>query len=114
VSFPDIVKYAGGTPVFVETKPEGGFSVKAPSIEKNHHSEDRLLVLIRRAIPRRRRSAETSSSASCGLQEAQRLADGRECYSHFTYEPPSRTRSPAQRYRKKRHHHRLSFEKRSR
>jgi len=24
VSFPDIVKYAGGTPVFVETKPEGG------------------------------------------------------------------------------------------
>src|SRR5207245_2224092 len=26
VSFPDIVKYAGGTPVYVQTKPEEGFS----------------------------------------------------------------------------------------
>src|SRR6202158_6523066 len=32
VSFPDIVKYAGGTPGFVETKPEDGVSVKAASM----------------------------------------------------------------------------------
>src|SRR5947208_14137371 len=29
VSFPDIVKYAGGTPVFVETLPKDGFTVRA-------------------------------------------------------------------------------------
>src|SRR5690242_3118412 len=34
VSFPDIVKYAGGISVFVETRAEDGFSVKAGTIEK--------------------------------------------------------------------------------
>ena len=33
VSYPDIVKYAGATPVFVQ-QPEEGFSVKAAAIEK--------------------------------------------------------------------------------
>src|SRR5438132_11407668 len=45
VSFPDIVKYAGGTPVFVETKQEDGFSVKAASIEKAITPKTRLLVV---------------------------------------------------------------------
>ena len=45
VSFPDIVKYAGGTPVFVETKPEDGFSVKAAAIEKAITPKTRLLIL---------------------------------------------------------------------
>jgi len=34
VSFPDIVKYTGGTPVYVQTRPEDGFSVKAAAIER--------------------------------------------------------------------------------
>src|SRR5260370_6197321 len=45
VSFPDIVKYAAGTPVFVETKPEEGFSVKAAAIEKAITPKTRLLIL---------------------------------------------------------------------
>src|SRR5712692_4803814 len=45
VSFPDIVKYAGGTPVFVETKPEDGFSVKASAIEKAITPKTKLLIL---------------------------------------------------------------------
>jgi len=34
VSYPDIVKYAGGTPVFVQAKSEDGFAVKAAAIEE--------------------------------------------------------------------------------
>ncbi len=45
VSFPDIVKYAGGTPVYVETRPEDGFSVKAAAIEKAITSKTKLLIL---------------------------------------------------------------------
>jgi len=38
-------EYAGGTPVFVETKPEEGFSVKAAAIEKAITPKTRLLIL---------------------------------------------------------------------
>jgi len=34
VSFPDIIKYAGGTPVIVQTRAEEGFAAKAAAIEK--------------------------------------------------------------------------------
>ncbi len=59
VSFPDIVKYAGGTPVFVETKPEEGFVV--PPDEYEHILE------------------------VCKKHNVWLMGD--ECYSHFTYEP---------------------------
>src|SRR3984957_17491142 len=35
VSYPDIVKYAGGTPVFVPTHAEDEFRLRATAIEKN-------------------------------------------------------------------------------
>src|SRR6266404_5563703 len=45
VSYPDIVKYAGGTPVYVETRPEDGFSVKASVIEKAITPKTRMVIL---------------------------------------------------------------------
>src|SRR5207245_1531672 len=45
VSFPDIVKYAGGTPVLVETRPEEGFSVRDAAIEKAITPRTKLLIV---------------------------------------------------------------------
>jgi aspartate aminotransferase len=39
------VKYAGGTPVFVQAKSEDGFSVKAAAIEKAITPKTRMLFL---------------------------------------------------------------------
>ncbi len=88
VSFPDIVKYAGGTPVFVETKPEEGFSVKAASLEKAITPKTRLLVL---------NSPSNPTGGVVPPDEFERILAvckkhnvwlmGDECYSHFTYEP---------------------------
>jgi aspartate aminotransferase len=88
VSFPDIVKYAGGTPIFVETKPEGGFSVKASAIEKAITARTRLLIL---------NSPSNPTGGVVPPDEYERILTvckkhnvwlmGDECYSHFTYEP---------------------------
>ena len=88
VSFPDIVKYAGGTPVFVETKPEEGFSVKASAIEKAITPRTRLLIL---------NSPSNPTGGVVPPDEYERILAvcrkhkvwlmGDECYSHFTYEP---------------------------
>jgi aspartate aminotransferase len=88
VSFPDIVKYAGGTPVFVETKPEEGFSVKAAAIEKAITPKTRLLIL---------NSPSNPTGGVVPPDEFERILAvckkhnvwlmGDECYSHFTYEP---------------------------
>ncbi len=88
VSFPDIVKYAGGTPVYVATRPEDGFSVKAAAIEKAITSKTRLLILNSPSNPtggvvppdEYRRIL-----AVCKKHNVWLMAD--ECYSHFTYEP---------------------------
>jgi aspartate aminotransferase len=88
VSFPDIVKYAGGTPVFVATRPEEGFSVKAGAIEKAITPKTRLLIL---------NSPSNPTGGVVSPDEYERilavckkhnvLLMGDECYSHFTYEP---------------------------
>ncbi len=88
VSFPDIVKYAGGTPVFVATKPEDGFSVKAAAIEKAITQKTRLLIL---------NSPSNPTGGVVPPDEYERILEvckkhnvwlmGDECYSHFTYEP---------------------------
>ena len=88
VSFPDIVKYAGGTPVFVETKPEDGFSVKAASVEKAITAKTRLLVL---NSPNNPTGGVVPSDeferilAVCKKHDVWLMGD--ECYSHFTYDP---------------------------
>jgi aspartate aminotransferase len=88
VSFPDIVKYAGGTPVFVETKPQEGFSVKASAIEKALTPRTKLLIL---------NSPSNPTGGVVPPDEYERILAvckrhnvwlmGDECYSHFTYEP---------------------------
>jgi len=88
VSFPDIVKYAGGTPVFVETKPEDGFCVRAAAIEKAITPRTKLLIL---------NSPSNPTGGVVPPDEFERILAvckrnkvwlmGDECYSHFTYEP---------------------------
>jgi aspartate aminotransferase len=88
VSFPDIVKYAGGTPVFVETRPEDGFAVRDSAIEKAITPRTKLLIL---------NSPSNPTGGVVPPDEYERILAvckkhnvwlmGDECYSHFTYEP---------------------------
>ena len=88
VSFPDIVKYAGGTPVHVETLPEDGFSVKAAAIETAITPKTRLLILNSPSNPTGGVVPPEEYQrilAVCKKHDVWLMAD--ECYSHFTYEP---------------------------
>jgi aspartate aminotransferase len=88
VSFPDMVKYANGTPVFIETRPENGFSVKAADIEQAITPRTRMVII---------NSPSNPSGAVVAADEYERILRvcqkhdiwvlGDECYSHFTYEP---------------------------
>jgi aspartate aminotransferase len=88
VSFPDIVKYAGGTPVFVETRPGEGFSVRASAIEKAITRKTRLLILNSPSNPTGGVVPPDEFErilAVCKKHSVWMMAD--ECYSHFTYDP---------------------------
>ena len=88
VSFPDIVKYTGATPVYVQTAVEDGFAVKAAAIEKALTPRTRLLIL---------NSPSNPSGGVTPPDEYERILAlckkhsvwlmGDECYSHFTYGP---------------------------
>jgi len=88
VSFPDIVKYAGGTPVFVATTPEDGFAVRAAAIEKAITPKTRLLIL---------NSPSNPAGGVVPPDEFERILAvckkhsiwlmGDECYTHFVYAP---------------------------
>jgi aspartate aminotransferase len=88
VSYPDIVKYAGATPIHVETRPEDGFSVKASVIEKAITPKTRMVILS---------SPNNPTGGVIPADEYQRILAvckknnvwlmGDECYSHFTYDP---------------------------
>jgi aspartate aminotransferase len=88
VSYPDIVKYAGGTPVFVESRPEDGFSVKAAVIEKAITPKTRMVIL---SSPNNPTGGVIPPDeyerilAACKKHDVWLMGD--ECYSHFTYEP---------------------------
>jgi aspartate aminotransferase len=86
VSYPDIVKYTGATPVYVETRAEDGFAVRAADIAKAITPKTKLLIL------------DSPSNPTGGVtppDECAKLLDlckkhnvwlmGDECYSHFTY-----------------------------
>jgi len=88
VSYPDIVKYAGGTPVYVETRPENGFSVKASVIEKAITARTRMLILSSPNNPTGGvvpRDEYERILAVCKKRNVWLMSD--ECYSHFTYDP---------------------------
>ena len=88
VSFPDIVKYAGGTPVYVPSTPEDGFAVKASAVEKAITPKTRLLIL---------NSPSNPAGGVVPPDEFERILAickkhnvwlmGDECYSHFVYAP---------------------------
>jgi aspartate aminotransferase len=88
VSYPDIVKYAGGSPVYVESLPEDGFSVKASAIEKAITSKTRMVIL---SSPNNPTGGVIPPDeyerilAACKKHNV--LLMGDECYSHFTYDP---------------------------
>jgi len=88
VSYPDIVKYAGGTPVHVETRPEDGFSVKASVIEKAIGPKTRMVIL---SSPNNPTGGVVPPDeyerilAACKKHRVWLMSD--ECYSHFTYDP---------------------------
>jgi aspartate aminotransferase len=88
VSYPDIVKYAGGTPVFVESRPEDEFSVTAEVIAKAITPRTRMVILS---------SPNNPTGGVIPPDEYERILAvcqkhsvwlmGDECYSHFTYDP---------------------------
>lgn len=87
VSYPDIVKYAGGTPVHVETRPEDGFSVKAAVIERAITTKTRMVIL---SSPNNPTGGVVPPDeyerilALCKKRDVWLMSD--ECYSHFTYD----------------------------
>jgi aspartate aminotransferase len=88
VSFPDIIKYAGGTPVIVQTRQEDGFSAKAAAIEKAITPKTKMVII---------NSPSNPTGGVVDGEEFERILAvckkhnvwllGDECYSHFVYEP---------------------------
>lgn len=87
VSFPDIIKYAGGTPVIVQTRPEHGFAAKAADIEKAITPKTRMVII---------NSPSNPTGGVVDGDEFERILAlckkhdlwlmGDECYSHFVYD----------------------------
>jgi len=88
VSYPDVIKYAGGTPVIIQTYPETGFVPKASEIEKAITPRTKMVII------------DSPSNPTGGVVDAEEFERilalcnkhgiwlmGDECYSHFVYEP---------------------------
>ena len=88
VSFPDIIRYAGGTPVIVKTRPEDGFSARASEIAKALTPKTKMVII------------NSPSNPAGGVVDGDEFLRilalskkhgiwlmGDECYSHFVYEP---------------------------
>jgi len=86
VSYPDIVKYAGGTPVIVETREKDGFCPRAEDIERGITSRTRVVII---------NSPSNPTGAVIPQNEFVRILEvcqkhgvwllSDECYSHFVY-----------------------------
>ena len=88
VSFPDIIKYAGATPVIVLTRAEDGFSVKAADIEKAITPKTKLVIINSPSNPSGGvvdRPEFEKILAVCKKHDIWVMGD--ECYSHFVYDP---------------------------
>jgi aspartate aminotransferase len=87
VSFPEIVRYAGGRPVFVPTEEQNGFRLTAADLERAWVEGTRLVIVNSPCNPS---GAVLDPEewerilALCRQRGAWLLAD--ECYSHFIYE----------------------------
>jgi len=88
VSYPDIIKYAGGTPVIVQTRAEDGFSAKAADIEKAFTPKTKMVIINSPSNPAGG-VVDTGEYekvlAICKKRNVWLMGD--ECYSHFVYDP---------------------------
>src|SRR5207302_6922431 len=85
---PDIVKYAGGTPVFVETHPQDGFTLRASAIDKAITPKTKLLIVNSPCNPTGGVVPPDEYErihALCKKHNVWLMGD--ECYSHFVYAP---------------------------
>jgi aspartate aminotransferase len=88
VSFPDIIKYAGATPVIVPTRPEDGFAAKAAHIEKAITSKTKMVLINSPSNPSGGVVSPDEYEKILALCKKHNLyLMGDECYSHFVYEP---------------------------
>lgn len=86
VSFPDIVKIAGGEPVFVETQASTGFSLRAEQLQEAITPRTRMAII---------NSPNNPTGAVIPPEEFENIYEicrrrgiwvvTDECYSHFTY-----------------------------
>ena len=86
VSYPDIVKYAGGKPVVIETRAEDGFVMHASEVERAITLRTRIVIANSPSNPTG--GVIPASELEKILEVCQRhgvwlMTD--ECYSHFTY-----------------------------
>jgi len=86
VSFPDIVKYAGGKPVFVETRQHDGFCLHARDVEAALTPKTRMVIVNSPSNPTGAILPDEEFARIAGLCRSRGiwlLTD--ECYSHFLY-----------------------------
>ena len=87
VSFPDMVKYAGGVPVFVQTSVDDGFTLRAAAVEQAIGPRTKMIIV---------NSPSNPSGAVIPSDEYERILEvcrrrgiwllADECYSHFIYD----------------------------
>src|SRR5215510_3061613 len=88
VSYPDIVKYTGATPVHVETRAEDGFAVRAADVAKAITPKTKLLILDSPSNPTGGVTPPEECEKLLALCKTHNIwLMGDECYSHFTYAP---------------------------
>jgi aspartate aminotransferase len=87
VSFPEMVKYTGGVPVYIQTEADDGFILRAPAVEKAIGPRTKMIIVnspgnpTGAVIPREEFERILDVCAKRGVWV---LAD--ECYSHFIYD----------------------------
>ncbi len=87
VSYPDIVRYAGGRPVYLTTDPADGFCLRAAQVEKAITPRTRMVIV---------NSPSNPTGAVIPPEEFARILEvcnghkvwllSDECYSHFLYD----------------------------
>lgn len=86
VSYPDMVKYAGGKPVFVATTEQQGFCPQASQIEAAITPRTQIVIINSPSNPTGAVIPQDEFAkilAACERRGVWLLSD--ECYSHFTY-----------------------------
>jgi aspartate aminotransferase len=86
VSYPDIVKYTGATPVYVQTRVEDGFAVRAAAVEKAITPKTKMIILDSPSNPTGGVTPPGECEKLLALAKKHNIwLMGDECYSHFTY-----------------------------